>query len=95
MDNTLGAILDIEGGFHRTSFDIIQQAAERHGIEPAVCRLICSTLESRNISATWSQETLGATRARGCPQGCVLSPLLWSLLVDDIFGDLKIMAVAQ
>jgi hypothetical protein len=62
-DIALGVFLDIEGAFHRTSFDTIKQAAERHGIEPAVCRWICAMLESRNISATLSGEALGATMA--------------------------------
>jgi hypothetical protein len=31
-DIALGAFLDMEGAFNRTSFDIIKQAAERHGI---------------------------------------------------------------
>jgi hypothetical protein len=34
----LGAFLDIQGVFHRTSFDTIKQAVKRHGIEPAICR---------------------------------------------------------
>jgi hypothetical protein len=46
-------------------------------------------LESRNISATLSGETLGATTVRRCPQGGVLSPLLWSLLVDDLLWELN------
>jgi hypothetical protein len=74
-DIALGAFLDLEGAFDRTLFDTIKQAAERHGIEPAVCRWICAMLESRNIS-TLSGETLGATIARGCQLGGVLSPLL-------------------
>jgi hypothetical protein len=36
-DIALGAFLDIEGPFDITSFNTIKQAAERHGIEPAVC----------------------------------------------------------
>jgi hypothetical protein len=47
-DIALGTFLDIEGAFDRTSFDIIKQAAERHGIEPAVCRWISAMLEHRN-----------------------------------------------
>jgi hypothetical protein len=35
MDIALGAFLDMEGALNRTSFDIIQQATEEHGIEPA------------------------------------------------------------
>jgi hypothetical protein len=51
-DNGLGAFLNIEGAFNRTSFDIIKQAAERHRNEPPICRWICAMWESRNISAT-------------------------------------------
>jgi hypothetical protein len=83
-DIALGAFIDIEGAFDRTSFDIIKQAAEKHGIDPTICRWICAMLESRNIKATLSGETLGAAAVRGCPQGGVLSPLLWSLVVDDL-----------
>jgi hypothetical protein len=46
-------------------------------------------LEGRNISATLSGETLGATAPRGCPKGGVLSPLLWSLVVDDLLWGLN------
>jgi hypothetical protein len=63
-DIALGAFLDIEGAFDRTSFDIIKQAAERHGIEPAIYRWICAKLNSGNINAILSGETLRAS------QGC-------------------------
>jgi hypothetical protein len=39
--------------------------------------------------ATLSGETLGAAAVRGCPQGGVLSPLLWSLVVDDLLWELN------
>jgi hypothetical protein len=82
-DIALGAFVDIEGAFDRTSFNTIIQAAGRHGIEPALCRWICAMLESRNISATLSVETLR------CSQGGVLSPLQWSLVVDDLIRGLN------
>jgi hypothetical protein len=41
-------------------------------------------LENRNISATLSGETHTVSAARGCPHGRMLSPLLWSLVVDDL-----------
>jgi hypothetical protein len=46
-------------------------------------------LESRNISATLSGETRTVSVTRGCPQGGVLSPLLWSLVVDDLIRELN------
>jgi hypothetical protein len=36
-----------------------------------------------------SGETLRVVAARGCPQGGVLSPLLWSLVVDDLLWGLN------
>jgi hypothetical protein len=47
---TLGAFLDIEEAFVRTSFDVITQVDERHGTEPAIYKWISSMLESRNIT---------------------------------------------
>jgi hypothetical protein len=88
-DIPLGAFLDTEGTFDSASFDTIKQAAERHGIELATYRWICAMLESRNISATLSEETLGAAAARGCLQGSVLSPLLWSLVMGDLVWGLN------
>jgi hypothetical protein len=88
-DIALGAFLDIEGAFDRTSFDTIKQAAERHGIEPAICRWICAMLDSRKVTATMSGETLKASAARGCPMGWVLYPLLWNLVVDDLLWELN------
>jgi hypothetical protein len=85
----LGAFLGIAEAFDRTSIDIIRQAAVTYSIEPAICRWIRAMVESRNIIATLSGEALGASVARGCPQGCVLSPLLCSLVVDDILWDLN------
>jgi hypothetical protein len=50
-DIALGAFLHILGAFDRTSFDTIKEAAERHGIEPVICKWICAMLDSRNINA--------------------------------------------
>jgi hypothetical protein len=81
----LGAFPDREGAFDRTSFEVITQAAEKHGTEPTICRWICSILESRNILTTLLGETLRASIAKGG----VLSPLLWSLVVDALLWELN------
>jgi hypothetical protein len=64
-DIALGAFFNIEAVFDRTSFDTIKQAAERDGTEPTICRWICAMLESRNITATLSGESLRASAGRG------------------------------
>jgi hypothetical protein len=88
-DIALGALFDTEGAFDRTSFDIIKPAAGKDGIDPAICRRSSAMLESRTIAATLSGETLGSSAFRGCPQGGVLSPPLWALVVDYLLWELN------
>jgi retron-type reverse transcriptase len=76
--------LDIEEAFDSTSFDIITKAAKRNGLGDTICHWIGSMLSSRKITATLAGETLEGSEARGCPQGGVLSPQLWSLAVDEL-----------
>jgi hypothetical protein len=45
-DTALGSFLDKNAAFDRTSFDIIKQAAERHCIDPTICRWICAMLKT-------------------------------------------------
>jgi hypothetical protein len=78
---------DIEGAFDRTSFGITTQAAETHGTKPTICRWISSMLESRNIITTLLGETMRASTTRGCSQGGVLSPLLYSLVVGELLWE--------
>jgi hypothetical protein len=72
-DIALGTFLDIEGTFDGTSFCIIKQAAKKHDIEPAICRWTCAMLECRDISATLSGETLGATAVRVSARKCAVA----------------------
>jgi retron-type reverse transcriptase len=46
-------------------------------------------LESRNIIVTLSGETRTVSATRGCPQGGVLSPLLWNLVVYNLIRELN------
>jgi hypothetical protein len=46
-------------------------------------------LESKNIIATSSGETMGVSVARGCLQGGVLSPLLWSVVMDNLLWEVN------
>jgi hypothetical protein len=80
----LAAFLDIEGAFDRTSFEVIMQAAERYGTESTICRWICSMLESRNI--VW--RNLEGDHSQGMSTRG-LSPLLWSLVVDELIWELN------
>ena len=85
----LGAFLDIEGAFDNTSFSSMIHAAENKGIEPTVCRWIKSMLLERTAVANLFDETAAVKIVCGCPQGGVLSPLLWDLVVNSLLVKLN------
>jgi hypothetical protein len=65
----LGAFLDIEEAFYRTSFAVTTEAAEWHGVGSAIIGWINTMLESRSIIDTLSGEALEVSVTRGCLQG--------------------------
>ena len=80
----LCAFIDIEGAFDNTSYESIERAANGKGIEPPTIRWIRSILKHRIITAQLGSESVTIKAVKGCPQGGVLSPLLWSLVVDGL-----------
>jgi len=82
----LGAFLNIEGAFDNTSFNTIITAARERGLEETCCRWIRSMLECRLVHISLMGSSLTAKVVGGCPQGGVLSPLLWNLVVDRLLS---------
>jgi hypothetical protein len=78
----LGAFLDIEGALDSTSFHANITAARERGLEETCCRWVGSMLESRLVHTSLMGSSMTAKVIRGFPQGGVLSPLLWNLVVD-------------
>jgi len=82
----LGAILDIEGAFDNTSFNAITMAARERRLEETCCRWVRSMLESRPVHTSLMGSSLTARVVGGYPQGGVLSPLFWNLVVDRLLA---------
>jgi hypothetical protein len=80
---------NIEGVFVRTSLEAMVKATNRYGAELTVCRWMNFMLESRSVVATLTGETLEMASTRGYPQEGVLSPLMWSLVMDELLGELN------
>jgi hypothetical protein len=79
----LGVFLDTEGAFNSTSYDSICAALVRHGVDHTIIRWIRATLEGQQATATLGETSMSVAVSRGCPQGGVLSPLLWCFVVDE------------
>ena len=80
----IGLFLDIEGAFNRTSRAAIRRGAEEHGIPEDLINWILSTLVNRTLTTEWMGCKVTGTVSEGCPQGGILSPLLWNLVVDSL-----------
>ena len=81
--------MDIEGAFNITCYDTMCDALARHGSEYTILRRIKAALEGRVAVATLNEISLRFAISRGCPQGGVLSPLLWCLVVNDLITRLS------
>ncbi|XP_059048817.1 cell adhesion molecule Dscam2-like, partial [Achroia grisella] len=84
---TLGAFIDIEGAFDKTNFTSISRALAIHGVPTTLIEWINNMLKNRAIQFTVNT-TFGIV-SRGCPQGGVLSPLLWNLVVNELIEELN------
>ena len=80
----LGAFIDIAGAFDNTSHTSICTALVRKGVDRQTTAWISSMLQNRQAIVTLGHATNKFYVTKGCPQGRVLSPLLWSLVIDDL-----------
>lgn len=86
----LGAFLDIEGAFDNATFEALCNAANQHGVRRLVVEWISNMLRHRNLQARINDEVNVKVKVtKGCPQGGVLSPLLWCMLIDSLLSDLQ------
>jgi len=78
------AFLDIQGAFANTAHEAVNASLARRGLDAIISRWIKALLASRRAMATIGGQSSTVSTTRGCPQEGVLSPLLWSLLVDGL-----------
>jgi len=81
---SLAAFLDIEGAFNNVTLAAITGALTELGIERPIVGLIHTMLTSRVVYSTTGSAHSTRNVSRGTPQGGVLSPLLWVLVVNKL-----------
>ena len=82
----LGVFLDIEGAFDNVSFKAISEAIRNTEVDASTAQWIINMVTNRFISITHKQTTKRIRVKRGCPQGGILSPFLWNLVIDDLLN---------
>ena len=83
-EHTMAAFLDIEGAFDNTQPISVIKALEKRAVHPTITSFIRTMLTTRNITVEYEAESDRRSLLKGCPQGGVLSPLLWNIVVDDL-----------
>lgn len=84
----LASFLDVEGAFNNVSYRSIEEALRKRCFDECIVEWIVEMLSKRVISASHGESSIRVGAAKGCPQGGVLSPLLWSLVADDLLNKL-------
>jgi hypothetical protein len=75
--------------FNNTSYDSMCGTLIKHRVDYTIVRWIRATLEGRLAAATLGRSSRNIEVSRGCPQGGVLSPFLWCLVVDNLTARLN------
>lgn len=80
----LATFMDIEGAFDNVSFEAIDKAFDAWEVDRISKRWLCNYLPARVISYEYHGNIIKAIAKRGAPQGGVVSPLLWIMVVDGL-----------
>jgi hypothetical protein len=81
----LGVFLDIVGAFDNASFGSMDAARGEHGVVLTLRRWIDAMLRCRNVRVEIRGSSVRVLVNRRCLEGGVLSPMLWSMVMEVYF----------
>ena len=76
--------LDIEAAFNNATFGSMREVLVEKGVVMPLIDWITFTLENRVATAQQGSFRAEKGITKGCPQGGILSPYIWNLLMDDL-----------
>ena len=82
----MGVFLDIEGAFDNVSFKAISEALATTKVDESTAKWIINMVTNRYITINHKTSSKRIRIRRGCPQGGILSPFLWNLVVDSLLN---------
>ena len=85
----ISVFLDIEGAFSNALTRSMVRGLQDHGTNPSVVRWVAYMLSHRTAETQLLGENAVKQVVKGCPQGGVLSPLLWNLIMDSLLEVLQ------
>ena len=82
--STSCAFLDIQGAFYRTSPRAVTTALGNRHVNKPIINLVNHLLTKRSTTINHEGHIVQSKVLKGCPQGGILSPLLWNLVANEI-----------
>ena len=76
--------LDIEAAFNNATFGNMKDVLVEKGVFMPLTEWIYNSLSNRAATAQQGSYTAGKKITKGCPQGGILSPYIWNLIMDDL-----------
>ena len=80
--DTLACLIDIQGAFDNAWHPAIIQELGKNNCPPYLIKLLANFLADRKAVIRQSETNYPFSLSKGCPQGSVLSPILWNLLLN-------------
>ncbi|KAI3378370.1 hypothetical protein SNEBB_006622, partial [Seison nebaliae] len=82
----IAVFLDIEGAFNNARVKSMVQAILGREVPDSITSWVGTLLSSREVESTLLTKSKSKSVMKGCPQGGVLSPLLWNLVMDSLLA---------
>jgi len=89
----VGVFLDIQNAFPTVAITSITKALKELGIAGEIQSWINTMLRDRWITVSLKDTTVAKKVTRGCPQGGILSPFLWNIVMNDFLKKTDTMGV--
>ena len=80
----LRTFLDIEGAFSNVTSKAIREALIKCKLDDTITKWIMNMICNRFVTVEVKNHQKRIRIQRGCPQGGILSPFLWNLVVNDL-----------
>ena len=88
-DHALGIFLDIQGAFDNLPSKSIKEELDKTAAKGKISNWITNMVSNRYITLQLANEKILRLIPKGCPQGGVLSPFLWNLVVNDLLNSFE------
>lgn len=85
----IGTFIVIERVLNSTSRVTIEAALRRHEVPSSIKKWVHYMLEDQTITINKGEISHDGRVISGCPQGAVLSLLLWNLVVNELIGEIE------